>query len=450
MDMEIPTKKQIIDYYTSDFITQQLLHNSRNREVAAAFPDGIYDKRPNVLQYPSDVAQMVKKGITSFHFSVERWSNPMGLSAENYDALRTGWDFVIDIDSKLGLEEAKEAALLIINVLKKYGIKNAHIKFSGRRGFHIVMPWEMFPKEMDYKPLATRYPEIPRILAQFIRKSIAKDLLDILIHSANAQQLFETVEDASQINPFSLIEVEKDWGNRHMFRAPFSLNEKTWLVSLPVKDMDAFKKEDATMECALKQEAEEFFKGEENEAVNLLTEAVDLYATMKKEEPVKRKAIRWERKIGEEHFPPCIKFVLAGLTDGKKRSIFTLMNFLRMMNWSQEEIEQKILEWNQKNSPALPMSIVLGQLRYHERRESIPPANCDTGMYYIDIGICRPDTTCKGGTNKITVKNPVNYPYRKMKFAKKSRPPLRGFSCGVCSKEFRSSQALEIHKGRYH
>ncbi|MBI4170439.1 MAG: hypothetical protein HY514_02005 [Candidatus Aenigmarchaeota archaeon] len=449
MDVEIPTKRQIIEYYCSDFITQQLIKNSANREVAAAFPDGSYDKRPNILQYPSDVAQMAKKGITSFHFSVERWSSPMGLSAENYNALRTGWDFVIDIDSKLGLEEAKTVAHLITKLLEKYGIKHYSIKFSGRRGFHIILPWEMFPREMDYKPLVTRYPEIPRILAQFIRKNIAEDLIKAIIQSPNAREFVETIEDVQQINPFSLIEVEKDWGNRHMFRAPFSLNEKTWLVSVPVKDLRSFKKEDATMENALKSETHEFFKGEENEAVNLLTDAMDLYATIKKEEPVKKNAIRWERKIDEEHFPPCIKLVLSGLNDGKKRSIFTLMNFLRMMNWRQEEIEKKVLEWNQKNQPPLPASIVLSQLRYHERRESIPPANCDVGMYYIDIGICRPDTTCKGGTNKITVKNPINYPFRKMKFARKL-PSRRGFSCGICSKEFRSPQALEIHKGRYH
>ena len=136
------------------------------------------------------------------------------------------------------------------------------------------------------------------------------------------------------------------------------------------------------------------------------------------------------------------------MQDGKKRTIFTLMNFLRMMNWTQEEIEQKILEWNTRNQPALPTSIVLSQLRYNERRETIPPANCDSGSYYIDIGICRPDETCKGGTNRINVKNPINYPFRKMKINRKEKK-FRGFSC-MCGEEFKTQQALAVHKGRYH
>src|SRR3989338_1598465 len=443
----IPTKKQVIDYYTSDFITKQMVRNARSREVACAYPDGSYDRRPNIIQYPSDIVQMAKKGITSFHLSVERWSNPMGLSAENYDTLRTGWDFVIDIDSKLGIEEAKQAAMLIIKFLKKYGIRNQGVKFSGRRGFHIVAPWEMFPKEIDYKPLALRYPEIPRILAAFVRENIADELLKIALASPNSKELLETIEDKSQINPFSLIEVEKDWGSRHMFRAPFSLNEKTLLVSVPIADLETFRKEDATMEKALKLDGKEFFTAEENEAADLLTDAIDWHARTKKEEPAKKKAIRqWDKKIGEEQFPPCIKLALSGMQDGKKRTIFTLMNFLRMMNWTQEEIEQKILEWNTRNQPALPTSIVLSQLRYNERRETIPPANCDSGSYYIDIGICRPDETCKGGTNRINVKNPINYPFRKMKINRKEKK-FRGFSC-MCGEEFKTQQALAGHKGR--
>ncbi len=444
----IPTKKEIYDYYTSDYISQQLLDNSKNREVASAYPDGRYDSRPNILQFKSDIRSLVAKGITSFHYSVERWSNPMGLSADKYDLLRTGWDFVVDIDSKLTLEEAKQACDLIIKFMKKYGIKNQTIKFSGRRGFHIIIPWEMFPKEIDYKPLAGRYPEIPRILAQFIRKNIADDLLKALMKSHDASKIFETVEDKEQVNPFQLVEVEKDWGNRHMFRAPFSLNEKTWLVSLPIEDLATFSRDDATMAKAQKSNWR-FSHGEEGEASSLLTEAMDWAAAMKKDEPAKKTIIRWESKISEEHFPPCMKILLSGMDDGKKRSIFTLQNFLRLMNWSQGEIEEKVLEWNTKNRPPLPASVVIGQLRYHERRESIPPANCNVSMYYGDVGLCKPDSTCKSGTANITIRNPINYPFRRMKSIKKS-PTKRGFSCGSCGKEFKSPRALEQHKGRYH
>ena len=451
----IPTRQQIINYYSSDFICSQMVANSRGREVAAAFPDGRYDKRPNIIQYQSDVVQMARKGITSFHLSTERWSNPMGLIAENYDLLRTGWDFVLDIDSKLGVDEAKIAALLITKLLRKYGIKDYSVKFSGRRGFHVVVPWEMFPKEVNYKPTAVRYPEMPRILARFIRRKIAKRLLAKLMTLQSARDFVSVMNEQDQMNPFYLIEVEKDWGNRHMFRAPYSINEKTWLVSLPIEKISGFRREQAAIENALKSTSTvPFFHGEEGEASDLLTDAVDWYASVRKEEKPKTevKKIRWEKKIPEESFPPCITAMLGGMQDGKKRSIFTLVNFLRMMNWTQDEIEQRIIEWNKKNAPPLPTSAVLSHLRYHEKRDTVPPANCDSGMYYIDIGLCRPDVTCKRGSDRITVKNPINYPFRKMNLGRKDKgekPQARGFSC-LCGKEFKTMRALEMHKGRSH
>ena len=52
----------------------------------------------------------------------------MALSTENknYHELRTGYDILIDIDSKLGIEEAKLAASLICQFLEKYGITYQH------------------------------------------------------------------------------------------------------------------------------------------------------------------------------------------------------------------------------------------------------------------------------------------------------------------------------------
>ena len=138
-------RQNLVEYYSDERIAGQLLKNAKNREVAGAFWDGSYDKRPNTLQYPTDIVQMVRKGVTSFHFSVEHWSNPMAITNDNYEKLRTGWDMIIDIDSKLGLDESKITAKLIVKLLGKYGIKPG-VKFSGRRGFHICVPFALFPK----------------------------------------------------------------------------------------------------------------------------------------------------------------------------------------------------------------------------------------------------------------------------------------------------------------
>jgi len=168
-----------------------------------------------MIQYRNDIVQMAKNGVTSFHFSVEHWSNPMAINNENYNKMRTGWDMIIDIDSKLGIDEAKMTVELIVNLFKKYGIKNYGLKFSGRRGFHISLPWMMFPKETDYKPLARMYPRVPRVIARFIRKKIADDLMKELVRTSGAKKLIEILgEVPSKMNPYYFVEVEKDWGKQ--------------------------------------------------------------------------------------------------------------------------------------------------------------------------------------------------------------------------------------------
>ena len=429
---------------------------SKGREVAGAFWDGSYDKRPNILQFSSDINQMVKNGVVSFHLSVEHWSNPMALvtEKENYNKLRTGWDIIIDIDSKLGLEEARTAAGMICKVFEKYGIKNYGIKFSGRRGFHLCLPWVMFPKLVDYKNASLLYPQIPRIVARFVRKKIKKKLMRELIKSNGAKHLIDMLDEVpTSMNPYFFVEIEKDWGNRHMFRAPFSLNEKAWRVSMPLSfsQLQKFSADMAKPENVIKNDVfEEFFKGEENEAEDFLVDALDWYTSIKKEKPkTGKKIIVWEGKIVEENFPPCIKNILSGLSDGRKRSIFTLVNFLRMMNWGWQEIEAKVMEWNQKNQPPLPRTIVLNQLRWSERNLR-NPANCppDGDLFYGDTGVCKPDKICTQGTNKIVIKNPIVYPFKVMKTKKKK--VYRGYSCGICGKELKNIRSLNTHKSRMH
>jgi hypothetical protein len=64
--------------------------------------------------------------------------------------------------------------------------------------------------------------------------------------------------------------------------------------------------------------------------------------------------------------------------------------------------------------------------------------------------LCRPDAICKSGTDKITIKNPIGYPFRILKRKQFKKPFMRGFSCGVCNKEFKTSRALAQHKSRSH
>lgn len=437
-------RQQILEYYSNEFVLQQLVGNAGGREVAGTFLDGSYDQRPNIFQYKNDVLQMVRKGVVAFHYSVEHWKNAMAVRPETYEEQRAGWDMILDVDTKLGLDEAKMATQMIIDLLKKYGIKNYGVKFSGRRGFHIALPWIMFPREINYRKTELMYPEIPRILAGFIRKEISENLMKELVRMKSAKELIDMIGETPDIlDPFYFVEVEKDWGNRHMFRAPFSLNEKTWNVSIPIKNIDKFSAEDANPEKINEKTFNIFFAGEENEASDIIIDALDWRAKEKKEPEKKAEKSYFvsDRKISEEHFPPCIKIILSGLDDGRKRSIYTLVNFLRLMNWSWEEIENRIFEWNLKNKKPLPQTNVLGQLRWNQQNQRTP-SNCSNDQFYRSIGVCRPDEICR------RIKNPVAYPFRKL--PKKRKKTYRGFSCGVCNREFETMRGLELHKSRAH
>jgi DNA primase len=416
---------QLLSYYSRSDISHALLEHSRDREVAGAFRSGGYDSRPNTLHYKTDIIQLVKKGVVSFHFSVEHWKFPMQLNSGNYNENRKGWDIVIDMDSTIGIPKAQTTALEIINFLKKYNIKNYGIKFSGSRGFHISLSWNMFPDELDFEPLAKRYPDVPQIIVSFIRKGIKEKL----------SKAFNSSE------PFQIVDVEKNWSNRHMFRAPFSLNEKTWLVSLPLSEHQL---KNFTTDLAkpfnVKTE-ESFFKGEKNEAQDLLREAMDWHASTKTyEEPKPARRVN-KQKILQTAFPPCIRLILSGLKDGQNRSCFTLINFLKTCNWTHEEIESAVKEWNTKNNPPLRESVLLGQLRYHFNRPNSPPANCENDLYYKSFGICQPDEICR------TIKNPVGYAVKKWTKLKPEKPV---YKCSRCNKAFDNMKSLNRHIGRMH
>ena len=191
--------------------------------------------------------------------------------------------------------------------MKKYDIKNYGIKFSGRRGFHICIPWKMIPKEIDFKSIRTEYPRIPRLVSDFIRHCIREELLQKLIKNKNI--VFE-----GEIDPFQFVEVEKDWGNRHLFRAPLSLNEKTWLVSKPISYNELKKFDVSQARPENITEATLFFReAEENEAEYLISDAMDWFSINTKKD-VKKKWIKKNistKRIDEDLFPPCIKLILS-------------------------------------------------------------------------------------------------------------------------------------------
>lgn len=161
-------------YYSNPKIQKILLEFSKDREIVPRYFEG-FGKRPDILQYVSDVDGAVRKGATSFHASEELWEDPLeldsDLSYKELNKIRKGWDLLIDIDSPY-LDCSKIAAKLILGTLENEGVKNYGIKFSGSKGFHIIVSGAAFPEEMNGEKKSEMFPEWPRAICEYISNKI--------------------------------------------------------------------------------------------------------------------------------------------------------------------------------------------------------------------------------------------------------------------------------------
>jgi len=231
--------------------------------------------------------------------------------------------------------------------------------------------------------------------------------------------------------PSTIIEIDTILiSSRHLYRMPYSLHEKSGLVSLPIKieQLMNFSKETAKPEH-IKTPLLSFLDRSitEESARYLLLKAYEFKVDTKEDKPKKKQNQEYDEfnltsPIKEEFFPPCIKLMLSGIEDGKKRSIFCLTNYLGKIGWNKEQVEEYIYKWNsEKNHDPLREVYLKGQLQHFKPGERLPP-NCDNDGYYKTIGVCQPDAFCR------RIKNPANYTilkwksYLQQKEEEKSKP----------------------------
>jgi len=406
---------EIIRYYSNKDICSELLRLAKDREVAVQFSTG-FGKRPDVLQFASDITKQIRSGATSFHCSEERWSTPLALSPtmekSALDTLRIGFDLVLDIDCKI-LEWGTVCAKLLLQALKWHGVDNYSIKFSGGTGWHVGIPYEAFPTDERIA-----FPDAPQAIAAYLKEFIRRQLSDDILELENdLKKLAEKAgKPTSQLikdgtfDPYAVLGIDTVLiSSRHLFRMPYSLNEKKWLVSLPIKekDLDKFSTDWAKPENVTKVNVKFLDSSavKHNEASQLLMQAFDWQIRTKEKftAPGKIVKVEYENKVPPEAFAPCMKCILQGLPDGRKRSLFALINFLKNAKWSWPEIEQFVYNWNNINKPPLKIGYVKSQLAWHLRSgQKIPPPNCRD--FYKDIGVCNPDRICD------RIKNPLSYP----------------------------------------
>ncbi|MEK6807715.1 MAG: hypothetical protein AABX75_01670 [Nanoarchaeota archaeon] len=446
----------LIAYYSKPGIASEIIRYSEGREVALQF-DEIHGKRPDTLQFPKEITDAARRGMTSIHCSQELWRDPLLLSSEStkkdMDDLRAGWDFIIDIDCKL-LEWSKICAQLLVESLKYHDVKCISLKFSGGTGWHLGIPGIALSDEK------LAFPETPQAIVGYLKEFIRAHLADRILKfegdiktiiekskktkealysgkqsapdsapvvyedkgfgtfvqrkDLSESKLYEKKEEFSrnlQFDPFSVLGLDIiAIAPRHLIRAPYSINEKRWRVSLPIKpeELPEFTIEKAELknvtEVKVKFLSHDVAPGE---ASQLLVQAMDWQARQtlmadKKKTKTDGLAFEFSETVPKEQFPPCMKCIY-GLADGRKRALFAYMNFLKSAKWDWAEIEAELREWNSKNSGPLKEGYLRAQLNWHKRQaEKIPPPNCRD--YYKDIGICRPDHICE------RIKNPISYP----------------------------------------
>ncbi len=420
---------RVWNWYSRESVQLALLEAGKNREVVSVFRDGSFGKRPDIIQYQSDVVQAVAEGTVAFHSSVERWNQPMGLdvgmSKPDLDNLRQGFDILIDPDVP-DFEIAKLTTRQIIEALKDHGVVNYSVKFSGGKGFHLGIPFESLPEKINFENTRTLYPgilqKINGYIKFYIKDQLKETLLSHMTPAEIAQRIGKPVEEINDaegvLDPFKVVSMDV-FSSRHLFRMPYSLHEKTLFVSLPIKPtlLEKFEKEQALPE---KVKIEEKFLQQRmpsRDAEIIITEALDWASKNKPdtvEEIPKPKRDFHSKFVPEEYFPPCIKYILDNkLTDGRKRAVFILVNFLRNMGWDLDKIEKRVTEWNEKNVAPLGLAYLRGQLRWHFRQDrNLLPPNCENENFYKSMGLY--DICCKN-IDHTQIKNPVNYPFRKMR-----------------------------------
>lgn len=421
----------VLKYYKRLDIQKAIVEAAEDKEIAVSYGGTGYGKRPDTLIYPRDVIEAVKAGATSFHCSEELWRNPLqittGMKSQEYDDLRKGWDLILDIDCK-ELEYSKIAADLLVQALNHLDVKGVWVKFSGNHGFHIGVPFEAFPSVVNGVPTKNLFPEGPRKIAAYLASMIEGELAKRLMARDSVATISERagvdigdIVKGGSLLPFSVLSIDTVLiASRHLYRMPYSLNEKSGLVSIPImpEDILGFDKSSALPDVVVPSlkflERDKVVRGE---ARRLIVQAFDFKAPSRVVDVPVEKKRDFEpvgSAISEEFFPPCIKEISKGLVDGKKRALFILVNFLSSTGWSPDMIEDYLERWNEKNPEPLRDVLIKGRMRYYrESKKRVLPPNCDNKAYMIDLGVCSPDGFCR------KVKNPANYAIAKSRMVER-------------------------------
>lgn len=376
------------------------------------------------------------------------------LSEEEKTKNRIGWDLILDLDG-VDFLYSQIVGEIIINYLKQLGINNISTKFSGNKGFHIAIPFEAFSKNIiGIGETRKLFPEIPKKIATFMMFELKNKISTQILktegsikniskkHNIPIEDLTIDDETSNNFNYMKVIEIDTILiSSRHLFRAPYSLNEKSGLVSIPVQNekIMQFTKEEAKPENVNPEKYKNFeflnYNPEhKTDADILLIKAhedendKEIEETQKRYEQTRKGTERGiiftgdkdvelfeiDEEIEEKDFPQTIKYILNNnFNDGRKRAIFVLLTFLYSVKWNDNHIKTTMIEWNNKQENKLKANYINAQISWFKlKQKSISPPNFSNDNYYKSIGIPKEIITKdKKQFQNITIKNPLHFVY---------------------------------------
>ena len=198
---------RIYNYYSRPDIQRAMFEYAKGRKITVLRH---FRTLYNEIKKPEDILY-----ISLYHAEQSNlWPSLHGQISRKLKSGEQICDFVIEIDYKRSWETCFRATRPIIEMFLDFGV-HACVKFSGHCSAHVIIPGEIFPPDK-------RTPHIRSQLMQFVGK--------VVKHSEKLDRSFTS--------------------SAHFLRLAYSINEKTGLVSLPVKldEFDYFSWQEARIE----------------------------------------------------------------------------------------------------------------------------------------------------------------------------------------------------------
>ena len=200
-------QRLIFDYYSRLDIQRAMFQYAKGRKITVL---RTFRALYNQIESPKDILY-----IALYHAEQKgMWPSLHGMISR-YVEERVGHvcDFVIEIDYKKSWKTSFQATLPYIEALRDFGIY-ACVKFSGNVSAHVIIPGETFPDPTDAGNIRKQFNAPGNV-----REKLMDYVQKIVKHPDRLDRYFLQ--------------------STHFLRLPYSLNERTGRVSVPI-EMDAF------------------------------------------------------------------------------------------------------------------------------------------------------------------------------------------------------------------